>query len=232
MRVTWQTKWPQWALLAGMVVLAGWSWPTAPNRIPMHWAKTGQPDRYGGKVEGLLLLPLVALLVYPLLVLLPRLDPGRANYAQFRGAYAVIRLATIAILAAVYVVIVAAAHGQHPHLALVILLLMGVLLLLVGSVLGKVRPNWFVGIRTPWTLSSKRAWTRTHQLAGRLFILLGLFLIGAGLRTPAHAHVLPLLVGAVGASLLVLVVYSYLVWRADPEKIPPVGTEPAERRRM
>ena len=89
----------QWAIIGAMFVLAAVVWPAAPDRIPVHWGLSGEPDRYGGKIEGLLLLPLATLGVYLAMLLLPRVDPKRANYAQFGGAYTVLRLSMVAFLA-------------------------------------------------------------------------------------------------------------------------------------
>lgn len=80
----------------------GLVWPSAPDQIPVHWGLAGQPDRYGGKFEGLLLLPLLTLGVYLVMLLVPRIDPRSANYAQFQGAYSIFRLSSVAVLALVY----------------------------------------------------------------------------------------------------------------------------------
>jgi len=228
MRGAWRTELPQWALIATLFVLAALSWPAVPDRLPHHRRLLGHGFGHAGKVEFVLLPPLVALGLYLALRFVPRIDPGRRNYAQFAGAYIVFRLVTLALAAAADVVLLRAARGQPFHAPLLVLAVMGLILVIVGSVLGKVRPNWFVGIRTPWTLSSKRAWTQTHRLGGQLFVLLGLVFIAAAIAGPTAHAVLPLLVGLSAASLLGLVVYSYLVWRADPAQVPPAGTLPAE----
>lgn len=87
MRTNWRTEWPHWAMLAAMFLLAAVTWRSAPDRLPVHWGLGGEVDRYGGRFEGLLGLPTLALGLYLLLRWLPRIDPGRANYAQFAGAY-------------------------------------------------------------------------------------------------------------------------------------------------
>ena len=221
------TEWPHWALLGAMFLGAAVTWPRAPERLPVHWGLSGEVDRYGGRFEGLLALPMTALGVYLLLRYLPRLDPGHANYALFSGAYALIRLAVLGVIAALYGLVLITAWGRSVDVVGLVPALVGGLLVVMGSVLGKVRPNWFVGIRTPWTLSSKLAWTKTHRLGGWLLIADGLALIiVAGVLRPAWAP------GAVAAvligSVLLLSVYSYLVWRTDPDKTPPAGTSPAE----
>ncbi len=224
MRFSWRVELPQWALMAGMWFLAALTWPSAPERIPVHWSITGQVDRFGGKVEGLLMPPLMALGIYLLMTFLPRIDPGRKNYAVFAGSYDTIRLAIVAVLAGLYGVTHLVLRGYPVDVSTVVPLGVGALLIVLGNLMGKLRPNWFVGIRTPWTLSSKEAWIKTHRLGGWLFILVGLALMGtAVLRAPWVSAAL------MGLILLVVIgtfVYSYHVWRDDPDKIPPAGTLP------
>ncbi len=225
MKVTWRTELPQWVLVVGMFVFAVLSWSVVPERLPAHWNAAGQVNRYGGKFEVLLLLPVMTGGLYLLLRVLPRIDPGRANYPR-SGAYAVIRISTVALLAVIYGVIHLALRGRPPVVTTIVPLLVGGLFVVLGDVMGKIRPNWFVGIRTPWTLSSKTSWTRTHRLGGWLFILAGLAMLTAAVLWARWAPIV-ILVAAVGTVVWAWV-YSYLVWRRDPEKIPPVGTLPAE----
>jgi uncharacterized membrane protein len=225
MKFSWRNEWIHWLLLAAMFGAAAITWPTAPDRIPVHWGIDFQVDRYGGRFEGLLGIPLEALALYALLLFIPRIDPGRANYERFGGAYRLLRLSLTVFLAALYGVVLLGIHGRTVNMAAAVPLLLGFLFLLIGNLLGKIRPNWFVGIRTPWTLSSKLAWTRTHRAGRWLFIAGGLVLIAMAFLQKAW-------VAWVGVGLLVawavgLAVYSYLVWRSDPDKTPPAGTLPA-----
>jgi len=226
MRLTWPTEVPQWAVLAGMFLLAAVTWPIAPDRIPLHWNVVGEVDRYGGKGEGLLALPLAALGIYLLMVLLPRVDPGRANYPRFASAYLVIRASIVMLLAVLYGLVHLWIRGIRVDVATVTPLLVGALFVVLGNLLGKIRPNWFVGIRTPWTLSSKMAWTRTHRLGGWLFILAGLLIMAAGVVR--HAATVWVIVAVVIGMTTWTTLYSYFVWRVDPDKVPPAGTWPAE----
>ena len=224
MKISLRSELPQIVLIAVMFVLAAITWPSAPDRIATHWNLHGQVDGYGGKFSGLLLLPLLALGLYLLLLLLPLLDPGRANYRNFARAYTIIRLAVLVLLAAIYGVTILWIHGIELDMARVVPVLLGLLFIAIGSVLGKVRPNWFVGIRTPWTLSSKRSWVKTHRLGGYLFVLAGFTLVVAGLIT--STALFPVVFGLLIALTLVLVAYSYVQWRRDPEKQPPSGSLP------
>jgi uncharacterized membrane protein len=226
MKIAWKIEVPQWIILALMFAGAAIAWPHAPDRIPVHWNINGQVDRYGGRFEGLLLMPLVALGMYGLLLVLPRIDPGRANYPRFRGAYNAIRIALLVLFAVFYVGMQVWVWTGHADIAFVAPLAVGIVIVVLGAVLGKIRPNWFVGIRTPWTLSSKVSWVRTHRAGGWLFIVVGLATIAATFISPRLAFRV-LLGGLIGGGVA-LVVYSYVLWRQDPDKIPPAGTLPAD----
>jgi uncharacterized membrane protein len=224
MKFSWRTEWPHWLLLAGMLVLAWASWGAAPDRIPVHWGLGGHVDRYGGKFEGLLAIPLLALGIYLLMLFFPRIDPGRANYEAFARAYATFRLSLVVLMAALYGLVQLWMSGHQVSMDAAVPLLVGGLFVVLGNLMGKLRPNWFIGIRTPWTLSSKVAWTRTHRAGGWLFVVLGLLFMAFGVL---RARWLLWLLGVVGiGGLLGLTAYSYLLWRGDPEKTPPAGTLP------
>ena len=225
MKPDWRMEVPLLLLLAGMFVLGFATLPTAPDRIPMHWGITGQVDRYGGRLEGLFAVPGLGVLIYLMMLFLPRIDPGRANYERFAGVYYTVRAAVMLVFAVLYGVIHLVIRGVQVDMPKVVGLMVGALFFLFGNMLGKIRPNWFFGVRTPWTLSSKRSWTRTHRLAGWVFILGGIAIMAAGVLKNAVA------VGVAGVVLLggvaAAVVYSYLVWRTDPDRVPPAGTLPS-----
>jgi uncharacterized membrane protein len=224
MKLSWKTELAAWLLLAGMFALAAIQWSATPGRVPVHWNIHQQVDRYGGRFEGLFALPLTALGIYLLMLLLPRIDPGRANYATFAGAFTTLRVALIGFLAAIYAVSQLSIRGVEMNLN-VMALITGALLIVVGNVLGKIRPNWFIGIRTPWTLSSKDAWVRAHRLGGWVLIAGGLVFMAAGVVGAEWA--MWAASATLGVGMLGVTVYSYFVWRADPDKVPPAGTTPA-----
>src|SRR5690348_8376002 len=225
MKIRWRSEWVQFAIIAAMLAVAAATWSSVPDFVPVHWNFAGEVDQYGPRAVGLLAIPLAALVAELVLLLIPWIDPGRDNYEQFYGAYAVLRFAIVLFLSVVYLLMQFVFHHRHVNMAQTMNLLIGALFIVLGNLLGKVRPNWFVGIRTPWTLSSKLAWDKTHRLGGWLFIAAGvLILLGAMLPFPISAGI----PGAAAIGLgIALVIYSYFIWRRDPDKIPPAGTLPA-----
>ncbi len=224
MRFNWRTELPLLLVVLAMFAIAGLTWPNAPEHFPVHWGLHGV-DRYGSKFEGILVDPLIALGLYAATLLLPRIDPGRANYAQFSGAYLAIRLVILLFLAAIYLITQLFAYGYHIDVGTVVILMFGGLLIVIGNFMSKVRPNWFVGIRTPWTLSSKLSWDRTHRLGGWAFIAGGLLIIG-GVAAPPSVGIAVCLAVPI-TMVVVLYGYSYIVWKSDPDKQPPAATMPA-----
>jgi uncharacterized membrane protein len=225
MNRTWRTEIAPLLPIVAMFVTAALCWSSVPDRMAVHWNLQGEPDGYSGKLSGLLLLPLVSLGVYLLTLVLPMFDPGRANYQTFAGAYNAIRVAISFFLLAIYAVTVLVALGYSVNMNTVVGLTLGALFVVLGNVMGKIRPNWFVGVRTPWTLSSKTSWTKTHRLAGWLFIAMGLLAAVWGIQQSAWLFVVMLAFD--GGCLLAIMAYSYLVYRNDPLRTTPAGTSPA-----
>jgi uncharacterized membrane protein len=208
----------QWLIVGLMFVAAAAVWPSAPDAIPVHFGITGEANRYGGKVEGLLTMPVVALGVLVLLKLLPRLDPRRDRHADFAVPLAVITLAIEVFFALIYAVTLAVILGVPLNPTMVVVPLVGLLLVVIGAILDRVQPNWFIGIRTPWTLTSERAWTATHRAGKWVFMAMGAMLVLAGVvQTPwlIYVGISGCIVGTLG-----LVAYSFVVWRDDQHHRP------------
>jgi uncharacterized membrane protein len=216
MRISWRSEAASLVMLAAMFAMAAATWSGAPERIPVHWDLSGQPDRFGGKLEGLLGLPLVALGIYALLLALPRIDPRRAHYDSFRVVYAVLRTALVGLFFAIAVFTHLWIRGHTIDVNRFVPVLVGLLVLIVGGCLPRLQSNWFVGVRTPWTLSSEESWRRTHRLAGRLFVAAGAIIIVLSLLWP-HAGVWVISCTVVPA-VVASVVSSYFVWRDDPAR--------------
>jgi uncharacterized membrane protein len=222
MKLSWRAELAQWFVIAAMFAVAAAAWSHVPERMPIHWNMHGEVDGYGGKFAGLLLVPLLAVGLYLLLLFVPRLDPAYQNYAQFAGTYLALRFAMLLFLAAIFGGIVLAALGYRVQILTVVAWSMAGLFALLGAVMKRLRPNWMVGVRTPWTLSSERSWTKTHRLAGWLFYVIAALMVVWGAMPGAAMFVITMT--ALGVSVVALVVYSYRVYCHDPNRLPVRGS--------
>jgi uncharacterized membrane protein len=197
-----------------------------PNPAPIHWNAAGEVDGYGSPLVAALLLPGIVTALAVLTPLLPRIDPRGERYMAFAGTYQLIMNVIALFLTLTQLVTIGYALGLPVPVATFITVGVGLLLAVIGNELGRVQPNFFVGIRTPWTLADPEVWRRTHRVGGRAFVALGALIALAPLLLPTS------LVAAViagGAILLVVVLfaYSYWAWRRLARSDAPGG--PAAR---
>jgi uncharacterized membrane protein len=184
-----------------------------PERVPVHWNWHGEVDRWGGRLEGAFLMPVMALLLWGLMRWLPRIDPRRENYTRFQSTYDFLINALVTMLVVFHVLVLGKALGWPLPLNRIMPALVGLLLIAIGNVLPRARSNWWFGVRTPWTLSSERVWARTHRVAGYLMSGAGLALvISAALPSP---WTMGIGIVAIGTATVGSVLYSYWVWRKE-----------------
>jgi len=143
-----------------------------PERIPTHWNAAGEIDGWGSKPMAFLM-PGVMFGMLGLLYAVPWLSPKQFEVDSFRGTYAFIVALLMAFMGFIHVLTLLPALEIRLPFNKLIMSAMMVFFMLLGNVLGKVQRNFFVGVRTPWTLASERVWTETHRLAARLFVATG-----------------------------------------------------------
>ncbi|WBQ09969.1 SdpI family protein [Hyphomonadaceae bacterium ML37] len=211
------------ALIALTLAFSVWGWLATPPgaEIAVHWNAAGQPDRYGGKAEAFLLIPGIAVLLSLLFAAAPHIDPRGRNLAASGPVLMTVWIGTVGVLAIVQAALTLTALGlitaDGEIVPRAVMLSVCALMVLIGNALGKARPNWFVGVRTPWTLSSDRAWDATHRWAGRGFVLSGLIGAACTLLAPLMVAVF-VFAGLILATAAGSVALSFLVWRRDPER--------------
>lgn len=188
--------------------------PTLPDRIPTHWNAAGEIDGWGGRMTALIL-PLAGLGLNLLFTVLPKIDPRRENYARFAGAYGAFRLIfALFWLGMVLLTLYSAYEPAALDAGRLIPAAVGLLFCVLGNYMPKFKPNYFVGIRTPWTLSSETVWRRTHRLGGILWFLGGLaYLICSLVLEPRVAF--PLTMGLLIMIGVLPCAASYFYWRAE-----------------
>jgi uncharacterized membrane protein len=191
------------------VGVAAWLYPGIPEQVPSHWNVRGEVDSYMPKPWGVVVLPLAAILVFIMMRLIPVISPNGYRTEPFANVMYIFQVAMVGFTSLVAILVLLEASGVNVHLNEVIFGALGALFIVIGNYLGKVRKNFFLGIRTPWTLASDEVWARTHRIAGRLFVLYGLIML-AGMFVMIPPVVFLVMVGVI---VLVPVVYSYVVYR-------------------
>jgi uncharacterized membrane protein len=207
-----RNKWLAPACIVAQLIFGAAVYSRLPEQVPIHWDINGQVDRTSGRLVGVLLMPATAAVIWLLLLFLPRIDPRRAAYASFAGTYQLIINALMLFLALMQAIVLGAALGWPLSIPQMLGAGIGLLFMVLGNEMGRLKPNWFAGIRTPWTLSDPENWRRTHRFAGKAFFVAGLLIAVASLLLPPTISFFVLMVGALGAAAL-SVGYSYIFWR-------------------
>ncbi len=209
-------RWVGLLLIGLMLALALWAYPRLPEQIPSHWNAQGEVDGWSGRWM-VFLTPAISLVVWVLLPLLRRVDPRSENFARFEPTFWIVVNLIVAFLGVVHVLMIGAPLGwPMPAPDLMLMAGLGVMLLVLGNYLPRVRSNWWMGIRTPWTLSSERVWHSTHRLGGKMFVLGGAMVL-AGMLLPVELRVWAI-VAAMIVSAAVPAVWSYVAWRREQQR--------------
>jgi uncharacterized membrane protein len=208
-------KWYPPFLVAVSVIVSAVFYPRLPERIPTHWNAHGQVNGYGSKWVILGLFPLATLAMWGVLRFLPTIDPRRENYAKFQGTYDLVMNLVLTLILLLQGVAIAGALGA-PIAFRLLPVVIGAAFVVLGNAMPRARPNWWFGIRTPWTLSNDRVWERTHRVGGYLFVALGIVTALATLLPETATFVVIGVLG--GATALGTLVYSYVAWRQETSR--------------
>jgi uncharacterized membrane protein len=210
------------AIILLSFIIGIYFYPQLPDRIISHWNAQGQPDGYMDKFWGIFLMPFVTVGIYLLFAVIPKIDPLKANIQKFRKYYNGFMVLIIGMMLYIFILTILFNLGFRFNFTQFITPALGLVFYGAGIVIEHAKMNWFVGIRTPWTLSSEQVWNKTHRLGGKLFKIAGLVaLIGILFASYAvYFVVVPILVVAVYT-----VIYSY----AEYQKIEKPGKKSRPR---
>jgi len=207
-------------LVLAIVAMSAYAWIELPAdaQLPVHFDIHGNPDRFDGKGMALGIVPVTALFMGLLLSFIPKLEPRQFHMADSMKAYSII-VGTIMVFFTIIHGVLILRYLEIAHLPMTAVLgvSMGAMFAIIGNVMGKTRSNFFMGIRTPWTLSSEESWSRTHRLGGYLFMGTGMLTMITGILNYGTAMLVVLLGGLIPGCIF-LVVYSYIVWKNDPNR--------------
>jgi uncharacterized membrane protein len=197
------------ATLAGLLL-----WNQLPEQIASHWNINDQVDGYMPKFWGVFMMPLITLGMFLLFLVVPSIDPLKANIAQFREAFNLFIILIVGFMLYIHGLTIAWSLGYtNFKMSTSMVPALGLLFIFLGVMLRKAKRNFFIGIRTPWTLSNDRVWDKTHQLGATLFMASGVLALLGGFFGGLIAFWL-LFVPLMGSTLF-LVIYSYVLYRNE-----------------
>lgn len=212
-----RSRWFGLVIAAIAIAISIWAYPQLPPTVATHWNLKGTPDGFSSRLVAVLIIPGIILVMTGLFTVLPRLDPRGENYAKFFGTYWLICNTVIAFMLIAHAMIVASGIGYPIRIDRLMPIGIGLLFIVLGNYLSRVEPNWFIGIRTPWTLSSDLVWRKTHRTGGYLMVLGGLLV--ASCAALPHGAFIPVLVVAILVMAVIPIVQSYVLWKRE-QKTP------------
>ncbi|GAB4508338.1 MAG: SdpI family protein [Allomuricauda sp.] len=201
--------------LIGIVLLPfvylAYVWNQLPAQVPMHYNIEGEIDRYGNKSELILIPIMTSLLIYLIFLAVPYIDPKK-QIQKMGGKYDTLKFIITTFMSILALFIIYTAKNQTLTDPDYILLGCGVLFLILGNYFKTLKANYFIGIRTPWTLESESVWKQTHKLAGKIWFLGGLLIILSCLILDGKTNFIVFMC-ITAIMVLVPVLYSYLLFR-------------------
>ena len=197
------------ALIAVGIIVSAFAYPGLSAQVPTHWNAAGEVDGWSPRHIAVLIGPGTAALGWLVFWLIPRISPRGFRTDEFNHILSLIQVATVVFALGIGGLILLAGHGQPVAIERIVPVACGLLFMLLGNYMGKMRKNFFVGIRTPWTLASDEVWARTHRLGGYLFVAAGLVMI-----VSPFAGLGPLVIAvAIVLAALVPIAYSFIAYQ-------------------
>ncbi|WP_459503517.1 SdpI family protein [Bacillus sp. C1] len=202
------------AIILILITCGAWaiSWPYLPDTIATHFSGNGA-DGFSSKSSGMLSMVGIMIGLYIFLNIIQKIDPKKENYKKFPKGLMMINNGVLVVLFIGNIGIIANGLGYNLFINRVPELIVGILFLLIGNYLPQCKPNFFVGIRTPWTLSNEEVWRKTHRFSGKVFVVLGLIMmISIAMPTSWRtAIILTVVLGGVVITML----YSYFAYKKE-----------------
>ncbi len=202
-----------WAIIAIQIIVGVYGFVVLPNTVPIHWGLNGQPNGYGPKWVDTFLFPPISIGVYILVRVLiaagPRLG-GRESTAANLRVVKIILVGVMLFMLIIQLSTIALGLGFGFDITMIVTLALSVLFIFLGNYMGKLRRNFWAGIRTPWTLASDVVWERTHRFGGWLFVIGGL--LGVIMSFIPVLRVWGFIVVVV-AIVVILYAYSYIAYQ-------------------
>ncbi len=202
---------PIWGIIVLPLIYLAFVWNQLPDKVPVHWNMNGEVDRYGA-IHEIALLATLPFWFYLLLLLIPKIDPKNKLY-KMGSKFQRLKFWLTLVFAIIAVMIVYSATHQSLVMPGYMGVIAGILLIILGNYFKTIQPNYFIGIRTPWTLESEIVWKATHLLAGKMWFSGGLLLVLTSLLISKNSQTY-VVISLVTVISLIPIVYSYFKFTA------------------
>jgi uncharacterized membrane protein len=213
---SFKTEWLALVLIILGLVAGVYFYQHFPAQVPTHWNVKGEVDGYSRPAIAAFAIPLMMIGMYLLFLFLPYFDPKKDQYASFAGIYHKFKNLVVAFLFLLYFLTGLNGIGYKINIGFYAPIMVGMMFMALGILLEKVKMNWFLGIRTPWTMSSETVWNKTHKLSSWVLIISG-FCMAATVLVPVKFRI-ALFILAVALIVFALPIYSYVLY-AQEKKI-------------
>lgn len=212
-KMTLKTEWRALLIIIATIALSYWAYPQLPATVASHWDFQGQVNGWMSKNFHSIFFPVLLIIMYIGFLIMPYIDPKKERYAEFANVYRLLRDAILFVLFGVFTVATFYNLNYSLNVGAIVAILLGALMIVMGNYLGKIKRNWFMGIRTPWSLSSENVWNKTHRLGGRLFMLWG---IGIAIAPWVDFRIaMAILFIGLAAIVIGVTLYSFILYRQE-----------------
>jgi len=202
-------------LIILMFIVSFYLYPQMPERMPIHWNAKGEIDNYGNRFVGLFLMPIFLTAIYLLFLFLPKIMVYQKNFEKFKNYFYGFKVVFILFFAIIYIAALLPNFGIIFNIGYIMIPALSLLLFYIGYMLKFAKRNYFIGIRTPWTLTNEKVWDKTHQLGSKLFMIYAVIMISSIFLV---RHFIWFLLIPLIAIILYLFIFSYLEYKKEVKK--------------
>lgn len=186
-----------------------------PNEVPTHWNFEWKPDNWWSKIFFLTLIPAITLWMALLFPLLAKIDPKKKNYKKFESAWEIFQYIIVWFMAYVYFVSIYVILNPTVNISTFIMVWIWILFIIIWNYMWKIKQNFFIWMKLPWTLDNEEVWNKTHRFSGKIFMLWGLILI---INAFLKWQILWVFIFAILLILIVPALYSYFEFQKQIKK--------------
>ena len=180
------------------------------GKMPIHWNAKGEVDSYGNRFIGLFLMPVVVVLIYLLFQLIPTMAVYKEHLEEFKGEIYGMKVVFILFFIAIYIATLLPSFGYNINMNYFIIPWISLLFIYLGYAIKDAKRNFFIGIRTPWTLASDRVWNKTHKIGSKLLMVTGVVFL---LALVFPKYMIWIIIVPILLVILFLFIYSFVEYK-------------------